>query len=91
MAEEDTGRRIEEGYGNRPLSMDEKKLQEEDINNQHPTADSHVESIEKEEGVSQKDEQPLIKSSPKSKRIATLDVFRGLTVVVCNALCMSSF
>ncbi|KAK1400193.1 heparan-alpha-glucosaminide N-acetyltransferase-like [Heracleum sosnowskyi] len=82
MAEEDTGRRIEEGYGNRPVSMDEKKLQEEDINNQHPTSDSHVESIEKEDGVAQKDEQPLIKSSPKSKRIATLDVFRGLTVVL---------
>lgn len=84
MAEEDTGRRIEEGYGNRPLSIDEKQLEVKGISNQHATTDSHVESI-KEEGATQRDEQPLIKSSPKPKRIATLDVFRGLTVVVCNA------
>ncbi|KAK3043046.1 hypothetical protein RJ639_002614 [Escallonia herrerae] len=79
-------RRVEEGLGHTPL------VKEGDKDNNHGKKEAKVEdagSIEKqkeeksavsdqpEEG---KEERPLIKQ--KSKRVATLDAFRGLTIVV---------
>ncbi|KAK3036374.1 hypothetical protein RJ639_032143, partial [Escallonia herrerae] len=80
----DDPRRVEEGLGHTPL------VKEGD--NNHGKKEAKVDdadSIEKEKeersGVSnqaeeRKGEQPLIKQ--KSKRVATLDAFRGLTIVV---------
>ncbi|KAK2981186.1 hypothetical protein RJ640_007120 [Escallonia rubra] len=79
-------RRVEEGLGHTPL------VKEGDKDNNHGKKEAKVEdagSIEKEKeeenAVSdqpeeRKEEQPLIKQ--KNKRVATLDAFRGLTIVV---------
>ncbi|XP_058083170.1 uncharacterized protein LOC131231094 [Magnolia sinica] len=70
-------RRVEEGLGDATLLTDEedheKKMKKKEIDD---------ESKERQATPDQddQDDQPLIK--PKSKRIATLDAFRGLTIVL---------
>lgn len=69
-------RRVEEGFGHTPLIHEKKEP-----NIDAASAATQVHRVDSNEiPEEQKDEQPLIK--PKTKRIATLDVFRGLTVVV---------
>ncbi|KAJ8624056.1 hypothetical protein MRB53_032586 [Persea americana] len=70
-------RRVEEGWGDKPP-----RAEEDDGNNKNnPTKEAHEKEDESKERLTQHEESaPLIK--PKNKRVAALDAFRGLTIVL---------
>ncbi|KAJ0088687.1 hypothetical protein Patl1_32217 [Pistacia atlantica] len=71
-------RRVEEGLGHAPLVHEDDKSNVGDgIKNEKEIERSIV---IQDEPVEQKEEQSLVKQ--KSKRVATLDAFRGLTIVL---------
>lgn len=73
-------RRVEEGFGNTPLV--DKEMHDEKNENDHEKEEK-VEEV-REQPVEEKGvEEPLVKQ--KTKRVATLDVFRGLAIVVHSA------
>lgn len=70
-------RRVEEGWGDKPPRAEEA----DSNNNNNPTKEAHEKEDETKEKLTQHEESsPLIK--PKSKRVAALDAFRGLTIVL---------
>ncbi|RWR91937.1 heparan-alpha-glucosaminide N-acetyltransferase [Cinnamomum micranthum f. kanehirae] len=70
-------RRVEEGWGDKPPRAEEA----DSNNNNHPTKKTHEKEDETKEKLTQHEESaPLVK--PKSKRVAALDAFRGLTIVL---------
>lgn len=82
-------KKLEEGFGNQKIITSEENIditshQGEKIdinrvdNNQDLATHGNEQKILQKEGK----EQPNIKN--KSKRVATLDAFRGLTIVVLN-------
>ncbi|KAM7526170.1 hypothetical protein LguiA_016072 [Lonicera macranthoides] len=89
-------RKVEEGFGHGGLDNEEEKRPKKEGKSNIDGED--IIKIEKEEASTtsldqpeeRKDEQPLM-IKPKNQRVATLDVFRGLTIVVmytCKWLCV---
>lgn len=83
-------KRVEEGFGHRPLANNV----DEEVNGNNKVA--RIEDDERERGersapaverllheeTKAAEPPPLMTTKQKSKRVATLDVFRGLTIVV---------
>ncbi|XP_059667581.1 uncharacterized protein LOC132313000 [Cornus florida] len=68
-------KKVEEGLGHTIVPVKEEKIVEEERGNEKEERSASL-----DQPVEPKDEQPLIKR--KTKRVATLDAFRGLTIVL---------
>lgn len=76
----DDPKKLEEGFGAAKHEVGTRGF--------HGEKDSRIESADNGEKEQQKQEQSqqMAVTKPKSKRIATLDAFRGLTIVVPSFL-----
>ena len=80
-------RRVEEGFGHAPLEKKDhneayfsEKLDGTDSGDRIENEKDDRKAVLNQPTEQNVEEQPLVK--PKSKRVATLDAFRGLTIVV---------
>jgi heparan-alpha-glucosaminide N-acetyltransferase len=84
-------RRVEEGFGHKPPSKKEDDHDKAYISGKVDRSDGgdcidhekedRGQVLDDQPAEQKAEEQPLVKQ--KSKRVATLDAFRGLTIVVC--------
>ena len=85
-------RRVEEGLGHKPVPSKEEyehEAKNADDADQIGHEKEETSGASHEKLVGGRDDQPLAK--PKTKRVATLDAFRGLTIVVCHNFFISQF
>lgn len=78
-------KKLEEGFGNQKKNISEENIDinRVDINNQDLVSHENEQKILDHPLQKEEEEQPTIK---KGKRVATLDAFRGLTIVVRNLI-----
>lgn len=97
MVEADA-KRLEEGFGNKPAVNEEDHKKddlistEKVVNKSDGGSGDAIDHVEEKEAVSvplvveqikgEEEQPPQVKQ--KSNRVATLDAFRGLTIVVCK-------
>lgn len=93
---EDDAKRLEEGFGHNPVpEVYEEEEHKKEVMTSNSTGDA-IDRVDEKKAVSTEpreveqvkgaeEEQPL-QVKQKGKRVATLDAFRGLTIVVCVLL-----